>query len=321
MTNSSPLDLLPARASATADTVDLLALAVFSVVGLVTLAVIAVMLVFVARYREREGHTAGPSHDPRLVRRLEIGWTAATAAVFLGFFALGAFGYDRLYHAPARAELDILVGAKRWMWTFRHPTGRREIATLHIPAGRLVRLHLTSEDVIHSLYLPALRLKRDVVPGWVQSITFRADAPGTYAFACTEYCGTEHAQMRGELVVLDPHAYDAWLGHREGDADPLAAAGRLLFERLDCVACHETHRRHRAPPLVGLYGQSVVLDSGAVVRVDDDYVRRSILRPAEQVVAGYDGATMPSYAGLVSDDDLFLLTTYVRSIAAAEVQR
>lgn len=317
-----PLDLLPPRASHAAGAVDLVALAVFAVVGAVTLGVIVVMLVFVVRYRRSPSNRSGRAHDPGRVRRMEIFWTSATALVFLGFFALGAFFYDAIFQASGGADtVEVFVTGKQWMWKFRHPNGRREINTLHVPAGRVVRLNLFSEDVIHSFYVPALRLKHDVVPGWAQAVAFRAQTPGVYQLACAEYCGTEHAWMRGELVVMAPHAYDAWLGRREGAAQPLAAAGRELFERYDCVACHETHLRHRAPPLVGLYGRPVVLADGAIVRADDDYVRRSILHPSEQVVAGYDGSVMPPYAGLLPDEELFLLVAYVRSLGAVEEVR
>lgn len=312
------LHLLPPAASPAAGAVDLVALAVFAVVGVAALAVIVVMLVFVVRFRRSASNRTGRPHDPRTVRRLEIGWTAATTLVFLGFFAIGALGYERLFEPAGGEALDIFVTGKRWMWKFGHPTGRREIAELHVPAGRLVRLHLASEDVIHSFYVPALRLKHDVVPGWAQSVAFRATAPGVYAIACAEYCGTDHAQMRGALIVMAPHAYDAWLGGREDGAQALAAAGRALFERYECVACHETHQRRPAPPLVGLHGDGVALADGSVVTADDDYVRRSILRPGEQVVAGYDGASMPAYAGLVTEEELFLLVAYVRSLGAAE---
>lgn len=312
---------VPRALSEAAGAVDLVALAVFAVIGLVTLGVIVVMLVFVVRYRRREGRRVGDGHDPRLVRRIEIGWTAATTAVFVGFFAAGALAFEALYGAPVGGEpLDIFVTGKRWMWKARHATGRREIASLHVPAGRAVRLHLASEDVIHSFFVPALRLKHDVVPGWIQSVSFRATTPGVYPLACTEYCGTDHAEMRGELVVVQAHEYDAWVGGAAGQADALVAAGRALFERYGCVACHETHRRRRAPPLVGLYGRPVVLADGAVVMADDAYLARSILRPSDQVVAGYDGATMPSYAGLVGDDELFLLSAYLRSIGGPEAE-
>lgn len=314
-----PFELLPAAASTTSGPVDLLVFLVFGVIAVVSLAVITAMIVFVVRYRRRPGNLTGRGHDPAVIRRAEFGWCGLTAAVFLGLFTVGALEFDRLERIPAdRDALDIAVTAKRWMWSFRHPTGRRELARLHVPAGRVVRLHLASEDVIHSFYVPAFRLKQDVVPGWLRTAWFQATVPGVYALACAEYCGAEHATMRAEIVVMEPHNYDRWLAQGGADDPPLAAAGRQLFERYDCVACHESHERRRAPPLVGLYGRPVALRDGGSVIADDDYIRRAIVRPDAEVVADYQGGVMPTYAGLVDDDELLLLVAYIRSLADAE---
>lgn len=314
-----PFDLLPAAASTTSGAVDLLIILVFSLIAFVSAGVLVAMIVFVVRYRRRPGHTTGAEHEPGAMWRTELLWCALTMVVFLGLFLLGALGFGRIEQLPAgEAPLDIAVSAKQWMWSFEHPNGRRELSRLHVPAGRVVRLQLTSIDVIHSFYVPAFRLKQDVVPGWLRTAWFRATVPGTYALACAEYCGTEHALMRAEIVVMEPHNYDRWVAEGDADQPPLAAAGRKLFERYDCVACHESHQRRRAPPLVGLYGRPVALRDGSSVIADDDYLRRAILRPDHEVVADYQGGVMPSYAGLVSDDELLLLVAYIRSLADAE---
>ncbi|WAS95215.1 cytochrome c oxidase subunit II [Nannocystis punicea] len=316
---STPFELLPAAASATSVAVDVVVLLVFAVIGVVSLGVLLAMVLFVVRYRRRPGNLTGRGHDLATIRRFEFTWCGITAAVFLGLFVLGALEFDRVERVPAGAEaVDISVTAKRWMWSFQHANGRRELSRLHVPAGRVVRLHLTSEDVIHSFYVPAFRLKQDVVPGWLRTAWFRATAPGTYALACAEYCGTEHALMRAEVVVMEAHNYDRWLAQGDDGRPPLAAAGRALFERLDCGACHETRLRRRAPPLEGLYGRAVSLRDGSSVLADDDYIRRSILRPDAEVVADYQGGVMPTYAGLVDDDELLLLVAYIRSLAHAE---
>jgi cytochrome c oxidase subunit 2 len=311
------LDLLPAAASTTGATIDRIAAIVFAVTGLVTLGVFVAMLLLVLRNRRGPGRPRG--EEPRRVLLLELGWTSLTGLVFMGFFVLGVLGHDALLRAPADPDaVDILVLGKRWMWEFQQPNGRRELETLHVPAGRVVRLHLDSEDVIHSFYVPAFRLKHDVVPGMVQSLWFEATTPGTYRLHCAEYCGTDHARMTGTIVVLEPLAYDAWLERREGDGPPLAIAGRAVFERYGCVACHETGRNRRAPPLVGVYGRLVTLQGGAIVRADDDYLRRAILRPAEQIVADYEAGVMPSYEGILRDDELLLLLAYLRALGDAE---
>ena len=314
-----PFDLLPAAASTTSGAVDLLIMLVLSVIAFVSTGVLVAMVVFVVRYRRRPGHTTGAVHEPGVMWRTELLWCGLTMVVFLGLFVLGALGFGRIEQLPAgAAPLDIAVTAKRWMWSFQHPNGRRELSQLHVPSGRVVRLQLASEDVIHSFYVPAFRLKHDVVPGWLRTAWFRAIAPGTYALACAEYCGTEHALMRADIVVMEPHNYDRWLAEGDADQPPLAAAGRTLFARYDCVACHESHQRRRAPPLVGLYGRPVALRDGSSVIADDDYLRRAILRPDDEVVADYQGGVMPSYAGLVTDDELLLLVAYIRSLADAE---
>lgn len=314
-----PFEILPAAASATSDAVDLVVFLVFAAIGLVSLGVIVAMVVIVVRNRRRPGNLTGRGHDSATIWRTELGWCAVTAVVFLCLFTLGAVTFDRVQRVPTSPDvLDVAVTAKRWMWSFQHPNGRRELSQLHVPAGRVVRLHLTSEDVIHSFYVPAFRLKQDVVPGWLRTAWFRATAPGTYALACAEYCGTEHALMRADLVVMEPHNYDHWLAQGDDPRPPLAAAGRALFQKLDCGACHETHLRRRAPPLEGLYGRPVTLRDGSSVLADDDYIRRSILRPDADVVADYQGGVMPTYAGLVDDDELLLLVAYIRSLADVE---
>ncbi|MBZ5708602.1 cytochrome c oxidase subunit II [Nannocystis pusilla] len=316
---AKPFDLLPAAASTTSGAVDLLIILVFSIIGAVSLGVLVAMVVFAVRYRRRPGHLTGAEHSSGVMWRTELLWCGVTMVVFLGLFLLGALGFGRIEQLPDDGEpLDIGVTAKRWMWSFQHPNGQRELSRLHVPAGRVVRLHLTSEDVIHSFYVPAFRLKQDVVPGWLRTAWFRATAPGTYALACAEYCGSEHARMRADIVVMEAHNYDRWLAQGDVDGPPLAAAGRRLFERLDCGACHESHLRRRAPPLEGLYGRPVALRDGSSVIADDEYLRRSILRPDADVVADYQGDVMPSYAGLVSDEELLLLVAYIRSLAHAE---
>jgi cytochrome c oxidase subunit 2 len=311
------LDLLPAAASTTGVTIDRIAAIVFAITGLVTLAVFTTMIILVVRYRRSPTRPRGEA--PRRVLLLELTWTTITGLVFMGFFVLGVLGHDAVLRAPEDPDaVDILVLGKRWMWEFQQPTGRRELETLHVPAGRVVRLHLDSEDVIHSFYVPAFRIKHDVVPGMVQSLWFQATTPGTYRLHCAEYCGTDHARMTGTIVVLEPHAYDAWLERRADDGPTLALAGRALFERYDCGSCHETGQRHRAPPLIGVYGRPVALQGGITVLADDDYLRRSILRPAEQIVADYEAGVMPSYEGILRDDELLLLLAYLRALGGAE---
>ncbi|HEY8378500.1 MAG TPA: cytochrome c oxidase subunit II [Nannocystis sp.] len=312
----------PPSASTTSDAVDVVAAVVFTIIGLVTLAVVVAAITLVIRYRRRPGNLTGRVPNANFVRKLEIAFSTGTTVVFLSFFVLGAAVFDELQHPPDDPDaLDIYVTAKRWMWKFHHPNGRREVGRLHVPVGRVVRLHLYSEDVIHSFYVPAFRVKRDVVPGWLNVTWFEAKTPGVYPLACAEYCGTSHAGMRAEIVVMEPYAYDQWLQSHEDDEPPLASAGRALFERYDCVACHETHLRRRAPPLSGVYGRTVTLADGSEVIADEAYLRRAILDPSAQVVAGYQAGEMPSFAGVLRDDELLLLIAYLRSLGREGVHR
>lgn len=311
--------LFPPAASTAGQTVDWVAAIVFAIITLVVLAVLIMMVTYAARYRISDRRRRGEPH--RNVRRIEVAMVTGTTVVFVGFFVLGVYGFDRAQHPPTAAgALDVLVLGKQWMWKFQQPTGRREVGQLHVPVGRVVRLHLSSEDVIHSFYVPAFRLKHDVVPGLDGVAWFEATAPGVYPIYCAEYCGLEHAQMHGEVIVMEPRLYEAWLAEASGvdEPGPMVARGRALYERLGCVACHETHLRHRAPPLQGLYGRRAILQSGEEVPVDDAYLRRSILRPSAQIVAGYDDHVMPAYEGLITDDELFALVAYLRELGRAE---
>jgi cytochrome c oxidase subunit 2 len=227
-------------------------------------------------------------------------------------FAWGAKLFLEIY-STANDSLPIYVVAKQWMWKVQHPGGQREINELHAPLGRPVRLIMASQDVIHSFFLPAFRIKRDVVPGRYQDMTFEARKAGTFHLFCAEYCGTDHSRMTGRIVVLEPADYEAWLARQDVDGT-LAAQGASLFRQLGCSGCHSPGSTVRAPPLEGLYGQPVPLQGGEIVVADDKYIRDSILLPRSQVAAGYD-PVMPSFEGRVSEDDLIRIVAYIKSLA------
>jgi cytochrome c oxidase subunit 2 len=216
---------------------------------------------------------------------------------------------------PPDETLNVYVVAKQWMWKFQHLDGQREINELHVPVGRDVKLITTSEDVIHDLFIPAFRVKADVIPGRYVSIWFRATKPGRYHLFCAEYCGTKHSGMTGQVVVMDPAEYQAWLsgGASEGS---LSSAGQKLFADLACNTCHRPDAQGRGPVLDGLFGKTVTLASGETVPVDEAYLRQSILLPSAAITAGYQ-PIMPTFQGLVSEEQLLQLIEYIKSLTAA----
>jgi cytochrome c oxidase subunit 2 len=208
--------------------------------------------------------------------------------------------------------MEINVVGKRWMWKLQHMTGQREINELHVPVGRPVKLNLTSEDVIHSFFVPAFRMKKDAVPGRYSVAWFRATKAGTYHLFCAEYCGTEHSRMIGRIVVMEADDYQTWLQGGPAPVSPVAA-GEKLFTQLNCVTCHVTGLQARGPSLVGVAGSKVRLVGGDVVTADESYLRESIVNPAAKIVEGYQ-PIMPTYQGQVSEDMLLQLIAYIQSL-------
>jgi cytochrome c oxidase subunit 2 len=198
------------------------------------------------------------------------------------------------------------------MWKAQHPGGQREINELHVPTGQDVRLVMASQDVIHSFFIPALRIKQDVVPGRYETMWFRADRPGRYHLFCAEYCGTDHAHMGGWVTVLNPREYASWL-RQQGGQETLAEQGKQLFRTYGCGGCHGAGGSVRAPPLEGVFGSPVPLSDGSIVIADEKYIRDSIFDPKAQIAAGYQ-PIMPTFAGQVSEDDLAKLIAYIESI-------
>jgi len=264
---------------------------------------------FAVKYRRRD-----EDEIPRPIRpamRLEVAWTVIPFIVSMGIFAWGASIYYKMYRTPDEG-LDIYVVAKQWMWKFQHLDGQREINELHIPYGRRVKLTMTTEDVIHSFYVPAFRVKMDVVPGKYSSVWFEPTKPGRYQLFCAEYCGTSHSGMIGWVSVMEPSEYQAWLSGGAGEGS-LAQTGQKLFQDLACISCHRTDGQGRGPKLEGLYGSQVQLQDGQRVVADESYIRESILNPKARLVSGYQ-AIMPTFQGLVNEEQLLQLIAYVRSL-------
>ena len=304
------LQFFPPEASETARHVDWLTLGMLAVTGAFFLAVFIPLTYFAIKYRK--GSRADRSNAPRGGIALEITWTLIPAFVSTGLFAWGAAVYFEIERPPDDA-LEVNVVGKQWMWKLQHAEGKREINELHIPLGETVKLTMTSQDVIHSFYVPAFRVKEDVVPGRYTNEWFKPIRTGTFHLFCADYCGTQHSAMIGSVIVLEPAEYERWL--TAGDSGvPVAMAGWRLFERLGCSGCHGDNSAIHAPRLEGVYAHPVPLADGRVVTADERYLRDCILLPETQVVGGYQ-PLMPSFKGRVTKEELLQLIDYIKSIA------
>jgi cytochrome c oxidase subunit 2 len=280
-----------------------------AVAAVMSALIFTLIFVFALKYRRRH-----EDERPRALHgslKLEIGWSIIPLVVVMVMFAWGARIYFDEYSIPPGATQIYVVG-KQWMWKVQHPEGPREINELHVPVGRTIQIILSSQDVIHSFYVPAFRVKKDAVPGTFQTVWFKATKPGIYHLFCAEYCGTDHSRMRGRVIVMEEADYQAWLaGGTKGES--LSSAGQQLFDRLGCANCHQQNAAGRCPPLVGIYGKAVGLAGGGSAIRDDAYLRESILDPAARIVGGYPNI-MPTFRGLVDEDGLVQLVAYIKSL-------
>ena len=264
---------------------------------------------FAVKFHRRHRDAVGATIHGGML--LELTWTGVPLLIVLGIFVWGASVFFAMSRPPDET-LNIYVVGKQWMWKFQHMDGQREINELHVPVGRPVKLIMTSEDVIHDVFVPAFRVKADVIPGRYTNIWFTATKPGRYHLFCAEYCGTRHSGMIGQVVVMEPTEYQTWLsgGAPEGS---LASTGAKLFADLACNTCHRPDAQGRGPVLQGLFGKSVELQGGGAVTADESYIRESILTPSAKVVAGFQ-PIMPTFQGLVTEEQLLALVEYVKSL-------
>jgi cytochrome c oxidase subunit 2 len=300
----------PSDASAHASAVDVLFIGLMVTSALVLLLLFALLFRFAIHYRAGN-RDADRDHRIKKSWHWEVAWTTATLVGFLGLFVWGAYLFVDLY-AAQRDVLPIYVVAKQWMWKAQHLTGQREINELHVPLGHTIRLIMSSQDVIHSFFMPAFRIKHDVVPGTAAELTFRPERAGVFHLFCAEYCGTDHARMRGRIVVMNQQDFETWLA-RQDVGGTLAAQGAALYRQLGCGGCHGAGSTVRAPSLEGLYGKSVPLGDGTIAIADEAFLRDAILKPRARVVAGYQ-PLMPSYEGKISEDELIPLVAYLKSL-------
>ena len=310
------LPLFPESASTIAPQIDGILFA-WSAISIFFTILIAVLIVyFMVKYRRRHPDQVGEREKANVV--LEIAWSVIPLIICLIMFGWGAKVFYNAYRPPANSIEYYTVG-KQWMWKFQHPDGHREINTLHVPINTPIRLNIQSEDVIHSFYVPAFRVKQDAVPGRQTALWFEATKPGVYHMFCAEYCGGEHSKMVGSVIAMEPERYQEWLAGGTGGLS-MVASGAELFEQLGCTTCHQTGAGGvvaRAPRLEGLAGNQVRLADGSTIVADDNYIRESILNPTAKVVAGWQ-PIMPTYQGQVTEEQLSELISYVRTLGGSE---
>jgi len=298
----------PEQASTFAGEVDALYLYLIVITLFFSVLITGLIIFFALKYRRRS-----PLEVPRPVAgsiKLEALWTVIPFVIAMSIFAWGASLYFKLYRTPKEA-MEIYVVGKQWMWKFQHGGGQREINELHVPVGSRVKLMMTTEDVIHSFFVPAFRIKADVVPGRYTTTWFEATKTGRYYLFCAEYCGTNHSGMGGYVVVMEPTEYQAWLSG--GATESPASQGQKIFQSLGCATCHASDQQGRGPMLQGLFGKPVQLDNGETVVADESYIRESIVNPRAKTVAGFQ-QIMPTYQGQVSEEQLLYLIAYIRSL-------
>ncbi|MGL4549962.1 MAG: cytochrome c oxidase subunit II [Gemmataceae bacterium] len=306
--------LFPEQASTIAPRIDALFWYITGVGVFFTLLIAVGLMTFAARYRRKS-----EDYFPKPIvgsTALELTWTVIPLILVLVMFVWGLTIFVDYSRAPENA-LEVYVTGKQWMWHLQHPGGQREINTLHMPVGQPVRLIMTSEDVIHDFYVPAFRVKMDVLPGKYSYLWFEATKAGTYDLFCAAYCGTEHSRMIGKVVVMERGDYERWLTERADRS--LALQGRQLFQKLQCVTCHHPEAGNRAPILEGLYGKRVAMDDGSSALADEAYLRESIYRPNARVRAGWRRpSVMPTYEQQVSQDDMIRLIAFLKGLRQGE---
>lgn len=306
--------LFPEAASTIAWSVDLLYYFLTGVSAFFSVLIFALIFYFAIKYRRKAGKVSEQIREPL---GLEIAWTVVPFLITLVMFVWGSTLYIANARVPDQA-MNIYVVGRQWMWKIQHPNGRREINELHVPIGQPVKLTLASQDVIHSFFIPAFRVKTDVLPGRYVRMWFQPTRAGEYHLFCAEYCGTYHSGMIGRVVVMQPEDFQKWLGGETQDSP--AQTGAKLFSNFDCVNCHATGARQRCPQLGGLYGTDVQLEGGGTAKFDETYVRESIINPNAKITRGYP-SVMPTYRGQLSEEQILDLIAYIRSLTPENQQR
>ncbi|HEY2171055.1 MAG TPA: cytochrome c oxidase subunit II [Candidatus Angelobacter sp.] len=301
--------IFPEQASSMAGQVDALYLFLVLITTFFSLLIAILILFFAIKYRRTPERQAEQIHGSTL---LEIIWTVIPLGISMVIFVWGAVIYYHMERSPSN-PLEIYGVGKQWMWKFQHPGGQREINTLHVPIGRDVKVTLISQDVIHSFFVPAFRVKQDVLPNRYVFTWFKATQTGTYHLFCSQYCGTKHSGMVGQVVVMTPEDYATWLASGKAEGS-LASLGEKAFQQYGCTTCHRPDSGARGPNLEGVYGRPIRLTDNRVVLADDNYIRESILEPNAKVVSGFQ-SIMPTFRGVVSEDEIIAITEYIKHLS------
>jgi cytochrome c oxidase subunit 2 len=305
----TPFPLFPPSASSVSQEMDLLYLFITAVSAFFTVLVAFLVVFFAFKYRRRQPNEVGADIHGSLA--LELTWTIIPLVLAMIMFVWGADLFFRLARPP-RDAMNVFVVGKQWMWKVQHEEGVREVNELHVPVGRPVRITLGSEDVLHDYFIPAFRVKMDAVPGKWTTMWFTATQKGEYHIFCAEYCGTKHSSMIGRVVAMEPQDYEVWLAGGKSAGSPVQT-GERLFTDLACITCHKPDATGRGPALRGVFGSRVALADGRTVVADEQYLRESIMQPAAKVVRGYQ-PTMPTFQGMVSEENLMRLVAYLKSL-------
>ena len=301
------VELFPVSASLHADAVDHLYYFLLIVSGFFAFLISVLIITFAIRYhRNRHPIPQQIGEFPGL----EFAWSAIPFLITIVMFTWASKVYMD-GEIPPKGAQDVYVVGKQWMWKLQHPEGRREINELHVPVNTAIKLTLTSQDVIHSFFIPALRIKQDALPGQYRTLWFNSNRPGTYHLFCAEYCGTNHSRMIGSIYVMEESDYEAWLAGSD-DVRP-ADAGAKLFTQYDCINCHGTGQRARGPTLGGLYGSYVSLTDGRRVLFDEDFIRQKLLDPGSARIAGFN-PDMPTFKGQLTEEQIIDLIAYIKSL-------
>src|SRR5262249_32363917 len=306
--------IFPEQASDFAKHVDAFYLFLVLITTFFSLLIAMLILFFIIKYRKGPEREAEQIHGSTL---LEIVWTVIPLGISMVIFVWAAVLYYHIQRPPAGA-MEIYGVGKQWMWKFQHPGGQREINALHVPTRRPVRVTLISQDVIHDFSVPAFRVKNDVLPNRNTYVWFTPTQVGTYRFFCSQYCGTNHSGMIGEVTVMSPQDYAEWLASGKAEGS-LASQGEKLFQEFGCVTCHRPDSGARGPNLQGIYGRPVRLTDNRVVIADDNYIRESILQPNAKIVSGFQ-AIMPTFQGVITEDQLIQVTEYIKHLSQQDLQ-
>jgi cytochrome c oxidase subunit 2 len=310
------IPFIPERASNFADQIDLIFYTLTILTVIFTVIVLAAMAFLTLRYQR--GNKVDRSNPQHHNLPLEIAWSTPPLFLGLAVFVWAAIPYTQIFRAPDNA-MEIFVIGKRWMWHMQHSNGVRENNELHLPVGVPVRINLISQDVIHGLFVPAFRVKRDALPGRYNQMWFTPTKTGKFHLFCTEFCGTGHSQMGGWVYVMEPAEFQAWL-QNEGKKVVMAKQtpemlGQVLYDQLACGGCHDHDALGGGPSLVGLYGSKVRLKDGRTVIADANYLRNSIINSSEDIVERYQ-QVMPSYKDQLTEEQLLNIIAYIKSLDA-----